>query len=99
MPTGPGWVRFRGSRWGRPLLTGIASCLRNGAHYELRDTDGQLITEQPGRAIVTERYPIPAEVRAARRQLTAATRQPRRNERTKKGVAKRSEAPPVPQPA
>ena len=81
------------------LLTRIASCLRNGIHYELRDTDGQLITEQQGRAIVTERYTIPAEVHAARRQLTAPTRQPRRNERAKKGVAERSEAPPVPQPA
>lgn len=81
------------------LLTRIASCLRNGIHYELRDTDGQLITEQQGRAIVTERYTIPTEVRAARRQLTTPTRQPRRNERTKKGVAERPEAPPVPQPA
>lgn len=81
------------------LLTRIASCLRNGVHYELRDTDGRLITEQEGRAIVAERYTIPAKTRTARRQMTAPTRQPRRNERAKKGVAERSEAPPVPQPA
>ena len=81
------------------LLTRIASCLRNGVHYELRATDGRLITEQEGRAIVAERYTIPAKTRAARRQMTAPTRHPRRNERAKKGVAERSEAPPVPQPA
>ena len=80
------------------LLTRIAACLRNGVRYELRDTDGRAITEQQGRAIVDERYTIPAKTRATRRQVTS-TRQPRRNERAKKGVAKRSEAPPVPQPA
>lgn len=84
------------------LLTRIAACLRNGTPYELRDTDGRPITEQEGRAIVAERYTIPAKVRAARRQVTAPTRHPRRNERNerpKSGVAERSEAPPVPQPA
>jgi transposase len=81
------------------LLTRIAACLRNGVPYELRDTDGRLITEQQGRTIVAERYTIPVKTRAARRQVNAPTRPPRRNERAKKGVAKRSEAPPVPQPA
>jgi transposase len=81
------------------LLTRIAACLRNGTRYELRDTDGRAITEEEGRAIVTERYTIPAKVRAARRQVTVQTRRPRRNERAETGVAKRSEAPPVPQPA
>ncbi|CAN5395787.1 hypothetical protein BH23ACT6_BH23ACT6_20720 [soil metagenome] len=81
------------------LLTRIAACLRNNTHYQLRNNDGTPITEQQGRAIITQRYTIPPETRAARRQLITNTRQPRRNERTKKGVAKRSEAPPVPQPA
>jgi transposase len=81
------------------LLTRIAACLRNGNPYQLRDTDGRLITEQEGRVIVAARYTIPPKTRAARRQLTAHTRHPRRNERAEKGVAKRSEAPPVPQPA
>jgi transposase len=84
------------------LLTRIAACLRNGTHYQLRDTDGRIITEQEGRTIIAERYTIPAKVRAARRQVTVSTRQPRRNERNerpKSGVAERSEAPPVPQPA
>jgi hypothetical protein len=81
------------------LLTRIAACLRTGTHYQLRDTEGRPITEPEGRAIVAERYTIPAKTRTARRQVTAPTRQPRRNERAKKGVGERSEAPPVPQPA
>jgi len=81
------------------LLTRIAACLRNNTPYQLHDTDGTLITEAQGRAIVKERYTIPPETRASRRQILAQTRQPRRNERAKTGVAKRSEAPLVPQPA
>lgn len=81
------------------LLTRIAACLRTNTPYQLRDTDGTTITEQQGRSIVAERYTIPPATRTARRQLVARTRQPRRNERAKKGVATRSEAPPVPQPA
>jgi transposase len=81
------------------LLTRIAACLRNGTRYELRDVDGTAITEQQGRDIVARRYTIPPAVRAARRQLTATTRQPRRNERAKKGVAKCSQAPLAHEPA
>jgi len=81
------------------LLTRIAACVRTRTHYQLRDTDGTPITGQQGRAIIAQRYAISPETRAARRQLVTTTRQPRRNERTKKEVAKRSEAPPVPQPA
>ncbi len=81
------------------LLIRIAACLRNGIPYQLRDTDGRPITEQQGRVIVAERYTIPARTRAARRQVTVTTRHPRRNERAKTGVAKRSEAPLVPRPA
>ncbi len=81
------------------LLTRIAACLRAGQPYQLRDTDGTLITERQGRQIVTDRYTIPSTVRAARRKLTTSTRIPRRNERAEKGVARRSEAPPVPEPA
>ena len=81
------------------LLTRIAACLHNGTTYQLRDTDGRPITEQQGPQIVTQRYTIPHQVRAARRRIHGPTRQPRRNERAKKGVAKRSETPPVPEPA
>lgn len=78
------------------LLTRIAACLRSGEHYQLRDTDGTPITESEGRAIIAQRYTVPDKTRAARRSLTATVRQPRRNERAEKGVAKRSETPPVP---
>jgi hypothetical protein len=77
-------------------LTRIVSCLRNGTHYELRDIDGTPITPEQGRAIVTERYQIPPDIRAARRSISQASTQTRRDERVKKGVAERSETPPVP---
>lgn len=78
------------------LLTRIVACLRNGERYELRDVDGTFITPAEGRAIVRERYRIPPEVRAARRAHTGAQRRPRRDERTKQGVAERSKVTPVP---
>ncbi len=40
------------------LLTQIATCMRNGEHYVLRDVDGTVITETQGRAIVSECYQI-----------------------------------------
>ena len=40
------------------LLTRIATCMRNGEHYVLRDVDGTVITETQGRTIVKERYQI-----------------------------------------
>ena len=78
------------------LLTRIAACLRNGTRYELRDIDGSPITPAEGRAIVAARYQIPAEIRQARRSLSKAGNTTRRDERAKKGVAKRSETPLVP---
>ena len=81
------------------LLTRIAACLRAEQTYQLVDIDGTPITETQGRAIVAERYTIPKATRAARRAATTTSRQPRRNERVQKGVAKRSETPLVPAPA
>jgi hypothetical protein len=78
------------------LLTRIVSCLRNGTHYELRDIDGTPITAEQGRAIITERYQIPAEIRATRRSISKIASATRRDERATKGVAERSETPPVP---
>ena len=80
------------------LLTRIAACLRSDRPYQLRDVDGTPITEPEGRTIVAQRYTIPAATRSARRAITI-NRHPRRNERAQKGVAERSEAPPVPAPA
>jgi hypothetical protein len=39
-------------------LTRIATCMRNGEHYVLRDVDGTAITEAQGRAIVKQRYQL-----------------------------------------
>jgi hypothetical protein len=79
------------------LLTRIVACRRNNTPYQLRDTDGSPITPTQGRAIVAERYQIPAEVRAARRVLSNARSRHRSwDERTEQGVAKRSTMTPVP---
>ena len=40
------------------MLTRIATCMRNGEHYVLRDVDGREVTETEGRAIVKERYQL-----------------------------------------
>ncbi len=54
----------------------MASCLRNGTPYQLRDTAGRPITEQQGRAIIEQRYSIPAKTRTARRQISTPTERP-----------------------
>lgn len=66
------------------LLTRIAACVRSHTPYQLRDTDGTPISEQRGRQIVAERYTVPPAVRIARRRVTAASRQPRRNEQPRR---------------
>lgn len=40
------------------LVTRIATCMRTGRPYQLRDVDGITITESEGRAIVKERYQL-----------------------------------------
>jgi transposase len=40
------------------LVTRIATCMRTGQHYQLRDVDGTLVSESAGRIIVKERYQI-----------------------------------------
>ena len=40
------------------LVTRIATCMRNGQPYALRDVDGTPISEAQGRMIVKERYQI-----------------------------------------
>jgi transposase len=57
---------------GAVLATRIAACWRRREHYVLRDTDGRVITEEEGRAIVAERFKISDEVRQARRRVTRA---------------------------
>jgi hypothetical protein len=55
------------------LLNRIIACWRTGQLYTLRDVDGTPITPEQARAIVTERYTIPKELRAQRRTTTAGT--------------------------
>ncbi len=78
------------------LLTRIAACLRAGVLYELRDIDGRPITEQEGRRICLERYKVPTEVRLARCTAPKPKVFKGRDGATDTGVAKRSEAAPVP---
>jgi len=81
---------------GAVLLTRIAACLRNGVAYVMRDVDGRPVTPEEGRAICSQRYTVPAEVRAARRTVSRNKVVKGRDGATKPGVAKRSEAAPVP---
>ena len=54
------------------LITRIAACWRKGELYELRDEDGEAITEAEGKAACTDRFKIDPKVRAARRRDTPA---------------------------
>ncbi|WP_159931020.1 MULTISPECIES: IS110 family transposase [Nocardia] len=49
------------------LLTRIAGCWRRGEHYVLQDVDGSPVTPEEGRAIIAQRYTVPAEIRVTRR--------------------------------
>ncbi|WP_082691115.1 IS110 family transposase [Mycobacterium sp. GA-1199] len=40
------------------LITRIATCMRTGQPYQLRDVDGTAVTESQGRAIVKQRYQL-----------------------------------------
>ena len=54
------------------LITRIAACWRKGELYQLRDEDGEVITEAEGKAACTDRFKIDPKVRAARRRITSA---------------------------
>jgi transposase len=53
------------------LVNRIGKVLRTSEPYELRDCSGKPITIAEGRAIVTEHFSIPAEIRNARRRHRA----------------------------
>lgn len=55
------------------LLTRVVACWRAGTPYQLRDTDGRPITNEQARAIIAERYTIPADIRLARRRTQTGT--------------------------
>ncbi|MEI2640137.1 MAG: transposase [Microthrixaceae bacterium] len=54
------------------LITRIAASWRNGQLYELRDTDGRLITQDEGGKRCSELYKIDAATRAARNKNNTA---------------------------
>jgi hypothetical protein len=56
------------------LITRIATCMRNGTPYQLRDVDGTVITESEGRAIVKERFQLDSRQRDHVRHKLMRTR-------------------------
>jgi len=54
------------------LITRIAACWRKGELYQLRDEDGDTITEAEGRAACRDRFKIDPKVRDSRRRITQA---------------------------
>ena len=73
------------------LVTGIASCLRNGQPYTLRDVDGQPVTTERGKQIVAERYKIDPAITTSTRRKAQVLKGRDRPGAT--GVAQRSSIP------
>jgi hypothetical protein len=61
------------------LLTRIIACWRAGTPYQIRDIDGTPLTPAQGRQVITQRYQVPAELRAQRRTSHARTRTSRQH--------------------
>jgi transposase len=77
------------------LLTRIATCWRAGETYVLRDTDGRIITEAEGRAIVRDHH----QVDRKRRQQAADTRRSQRLKGRTGREHKESQSAPASRPA
>jgi transposase len=77
------------------LVTRIATCMRNGQPYTLRDVDGTPITEAQGRAIVKDRYAIDHKKRAA----AAGQQMQRRRKKAADQESQKSPGAPTSQPA
>lgn len=75
------------------LLTRIIACWRAGTPYQLRDTDGTPVTPAQGRQIISQRYQIPAELRAQRRTSHTTTKG-RASEARSRQALRRQPAPP-----
>lgn len=56
------------------LLTRAVACWRSSTPYVIHDTDGTELSTAEGRAVVTERYVIPRDIRAARSRLNGTGR-------------------------
>ncbi|MGI8407332.1 MAG: IS110 family transposase [Actinomycetota bacterium] len=57
------------------LASRLAAVLREGRPYEVRDLDGTVLSADTAKAIVSERFKVSSELRAARRKITRAKRQ------------------------
>lgn len=75
------------------IATRIAACWRRRERYILCDVDGRPISETEGRTIVTTRYRIPDDVRAARRRASRAKQLKHRTGRRRKESTKAAPAP------
>jgi transposase len=62
------------------LLTRIIACWRAGVPYQIRDTDGTPLTTAQGRAVITARYQVSAELRPRRRTTHTRTGTSRRHQ-------------------
>jgi hypothetical protein len=62
------------------LLSRIIACWRAGTSYQIRDTDGTPLTAAQGRAVISARYQVSAELRARRRTSHAKTGTSRRHQ-------------------
>lgn len=56
------------------LLTRIVACWRAGNPYQLRDLDGSMLTPTEARAIIADRYTVPAHIRTSRSTTTGTGR-------------------------
>lgn len=77
------------------LVTRIATCMRTGQPYALRDVDGTPITEPQGRAIVQQRYQIDPR----RRDNIRHQRMRERRNQAAGRESQESPSAPTPQPA
>lgn len=77
------------------LVTRIATCMRTGQPYALRDVDGTPITEPQGRAIVQQRYRIDPR----RRDNIRHQRMRERRNQAAGRESQESPSAPTPQPA
>jgi transposase len=62
------------------LLSRIIACWRAGTPYQVRDTDGTPLTAAQGRAVISARDQVSAELRARRRTSHAKTGTSRRHQ-------------------
>ena len=76
-------------------LTRIATCMRNGERYVLRDVDGTVITEAEGRAIVKARY----QLQPRRRDNVRHKRMRERRKQAAGQESQESQSAPTSQPA